>query len=555
MQSSDKLLVQFVVAAMAEHNILKVVLSPGSRNASFAIAFDAHPEIQTLVVHDERAAAFIALGWAQESQTPVAICCTSGSACLNYYPALAEAYYRNIPLLALTADRPAKWINQGDGQTIVQAEVFKNHAHAYLGFDEDTFEYNAQNTYQIQSFLNVLYAPWKGPIHLNVGLNEPLYGLAPIQRFKFERSNTRTQEVPLPDFSILQDQKIMVLVGQMDPNTKLQNVLAQFAAFSNVVVLVENTSNLQSELFNSCIDRSLNGFDPADSSFHPNVLISLGGAVVSKRIKAYLRQTSLAVHWRLASDFPQMNTYGTLTQCLPIDPVFFFESILNADISLQNNNFQGKWKAIDYIAKDKQALFETNPAQLYDYDVFSAIQDNIQGSYTLHLANSSVVRYAQLFDPISGVIYHSNRGTSGIDGSVSTAVGAALSDPKSAHLLICGDTSFIYDSNALWTQPFPKNLKIVIIQNHGGGIFQIIPGPATSPLRGQYFEATHQKSPGKIAEGFGFKVVYLDQKESLSKTLSAFLMNPIQQILEITTNQAQNAAVLQDFFNFVKNKK
>jgi len=555
MQSSDKLLVQFVVAAMAEHNILKVVLSPGSRNASFAIAFDAHPEIQTLVVHDERAAAFIALGWAQESQTPVAICCTSGSACLNYYPALAEAYYRNIPLLALTADRPAKWINQGDGQTIVQAEVFKNHAHAYLGFDEDTFEYNAQNTYQIQSFLDVLYAPWKGPIHLNVGLNEPLYGLALIQRFKFERRNTRKQEVPLPDFSILQDQKIMVLVGQMDPNTKLQNALAQFAAFSNVVVLVENTSNLKSELFNSCIDRSLNGFDPADSSFHPNVLISLGGAVVSKRIKAYLRQTSLAVHWRLASDFPQMNTYGTLTQCLSIDPVFFFESILNADISLQNNNFQGKWKAIDYIAKDKQALFETNPAQLYDYDVFSAIQDNIQDPYTLHLANSSVVRYAQLFDPIPGVIYHSNRGTSGIDGSVSTAVGAALSAPKSAHLLICGDTSFIYDSNALWTQPFPKNLKIVIIQNHGGGIFQIIPGPATSPLRGQYFEATHQKSPGKIAEGFGFEVVYLDQKESLSKTLSAFLMNPIQQILEITTNQEQNAAVLQDFFNFVKNKK
>ena len=137
MQSSDKELVQFVVEALVQHGIQKVVLSPGSRNAPFAIAPYAHPQIETRVVHDARAAAFIALGWAEQSQTPVAICCTSGSACLNYYPAIAEAYYRNIPILALTADRPAKWINQGDGQTIVQAEVFKNHTHAYLGFDEE----------------------------------------------------------------------------------------------------------------------------------------------------------------------------------------------------------------------------------------------------------------------------------------------------------------------------------------------------------------------------------------------------------------------------------
>jgi 2-succinyl-5-enolpyruvyl-6-hydroxy-3-cyclohexene-1-carboxylate synthase len=167
------------------------------------------------------------------------------------------------------------------------------------------------------------------------------------------------------------------------------------------------------------------------------------------------------------------------------------------------------------------------------------------------MANSSVVRYAQLFDPIDGVHYYSNRGTSGIDGSVSTAVGAALASPEQQHILVCGDTSFIYDSNALWTNPFPKNLKIIIIQNHGGGIFQIIPGPANSPLRAQYFEATHQKSPGKIAEGFGFEVSFLCAKNQLIATLENFLLNDIQ-ILEIQTNQEGNAQVLSDFFNFVK---
>ena len=553
MQSSDKELVQFVVAALAYHGIQKVVLSPGSRNASFAIAFDAHPQIETIVVHDERAAAFIALGWAEQTQTPVAICCTSGSACLNYYPALAEAYYRNIPILALTADRPSKWINQGDGQTIVQAEVFKNHAHAYLAFDEDTFEFNTHSTQQISAFLSHLSQAWKGPIHLNIGLNEPLYGLAAMQAFEFERQQPQATNPDLPDFTRIEGKKIMVLVGQMDPNPRLAYLLAQFAELSNVVVLVENTSNLKNELFNHCIDRSLNGFEQNDPAFQPEVLISFGGAIVSKRIKAYLRQTPLDIHWRIAPDFPEMNTFGTLSANLPMEPTQFIEALLRSNLSLQTNNYKGKWKAIDYIAKDKQVAFVTSQTTLFDYDIFNSLQERIEGPFHLHLANSSVVRYAQLFDPLPNVVYHSNRGTSGIDGSVSTAVGAALASPSEQHLLICGDTSFIYDSNALWTSPFPQNLKIILIQNHGGGIFQISPGPANSALRAQYFEATHQKSPGKIAEGYGFEVRYLSDKSKLDATISTFLaLTEGPQILEITTAQNQNAQVLQDFFNFVK---
>jgi 2-succinyl-5-enolpyruvyl-6-hydroxy-3-cyclohexene-1-carboxylate synthase len=553
MLSSDKELVQFVVEALASHGIQKVVLSPGSRNAPFAIAFDAHPQLETLVVHDERAAAFIAIGWAEQTQTPVAICCTSGSACLNYYPALAEAYYRNIPILALTADRPSKWINQGDGQTIVQAEVFKNHAHAYLAFDEDDFILNAQRIAQISGFLSHLSQPWKGPIHLNIGLNEPLYGLAAMRAFKFEMFHPQETNPILPDFSRISGKKIMVLVGQMDPNPALEFQLALFAKYSNVVVLVENTSNLQNELFNHCIDRSLNGFDPTDTRYHPEVLISFGGAIVSKRIKAFLRQIPLEIHWRISYDFPQMNTFGTLSAHLKVDPTLFVQKLLAQNLVLQNLNFSGKWKAHDYQAKDRLVAFSSAAGFLHDFDVFKTLQETIEGPLHLHLANSSVVRYAQLFDPISNVIYHSNRGTSGIDGSVSTAVGAALASPLEQHLLICGDTSFIYDSNALWTAPFPQNLKILIIQNHGGGIFQIIPGPAQSPLRGQYFEATHQKSPGKIAEGYGFEVQYLSDKTKLDATISTFLARKEgPQILEVATAQNHNAQVLQDFFNFVK---
>jgi 2-succinyl-5-enolpyruvyl-6-hydroxy-3-cyclohexene-1-carboxylate synthase len=220
---------------------------------------------------------------------------------------------------------------------------------------------------------------------------------------------------------------------------------------------------------------------------------------------------------------------------------------------LNQLNYNGKWKAIDYIAKDRQALFQTNPALLTDYDVFASFFELLSGPCVLHLANSSVVRYAQLFDPIPGVRYESNRGTSGIDGSVSTAVGAALANPEQAHYLICGDISLIYDSNAFWTQPFPKNLKVVVIQNKGGGIFQIIPGPAQSALRSQYFEAVHNTSPATVIKGFGFEVLECAAKQELHEVLFKFINEQNgTQILQIQTAQAENAQTLDQFFQFLK---
>jgi 2-succinyl-5-enolpyruvyl-6-hydroxy-3-cyclohexene-1-carboxylate synthase len=554
MQSSDKTLVQWLVTRAAQAGIRQVVLSPGSRNAPFAIAFEAHPAIETFVIHDERAAAFVALGLAQETRQPVALCCTSGSACLNYYPAISEAYYRNIPLLVLTADRPAEWINQGDGQTIVQKEVFKNHSIGYLELNESGFELQESTDQTLQIFLQKLHASWRGPLHINIGLNEPLYNMADLQDFSAPLQPDSPQaNTTLPDFSVLADKKIMVLVGQMAPDAAFEQALKRFALHSNVVVLVENTSNVQDEHFNHCIDRSLNGFEPENTAFHPDILLSFGGAIVSKRIKAFLRKHKPVLHFRVAPDFPDMDTFRLNTTSFAVPGADFLKAIENQHLRLNQHNFKGKWKALDYLAKDQQALFETSPQHLTDYDVFANFFEVLEGPAVLHLANSSVVRYAQLFDPVKEVRYESNRGTSGIDGSVSTAVGAALGSPNIPHYLICGDISALYDSNAFWTQPFPKNLKIVIIQNNGGGIFQIIPGPANSPLRQQYFEATHSTSPAAVIRGYGFEVLECSNKSEVSAMITDFLSaaNSIQ-ILQIQTAQNENAAVLDQFFTFLK---
>jgi 2-succinyl-5-enolpyruvyl-6-hydroxy-3-cyclohexene-1-carboxylate synthase len=562
MISSSKIMVQLIVDQLLAYDIRKVVVSPGSRNAPFSIAFDEHPEIETFVVHDERSAGFIALGMAQELGETIALCCTSGSACLNYYPAISEAFYRSIPLLVLTADRPAALINHGDGQTIVQRDVFKNHILESLEFDEDLFEQKSIETHQneLANLLQITQSNWKGPIHLNVGLNEPLYQTVeksidygkrltidpPMKRIDAAEMELILQEI--------NQSKVLVLAGQMEQNPKLQQELIKLASFPNVVVLVENTSNVKHERFIHCIDRTLNGFDQSNDAFKPEILITIGGAVVSKRIKAYLRTAGIQKHYKIGAEFPEMDTYRCLSKAFPLAPVDFFQQVNESELVANTHNFNGKWKAIDIISKDRSLEFVSEFSNLTDLQVFQNIQDFLPESSILHMANSSVVRYAQLFDPLPGVRYESNRGTSGIDGSTSTALGAAIVNTNKPHVLISGDISFLYDSNAMWYEPFPNNFKMIVIQNYGGGIFKIIPGPADSKQRERYFEAKQAKSPASIAQAFGLQTKTISSLEELTEFLPLFFDASCEtQVLEVQTDDLNNAIDLDRYFEFLRN--
>jgi 2-succinyl-5-enolpyruvyl-6-hydroxy-3-cyclohexene-1-carboxylate synthase len=561
MLSSDKVLVQLIVDQCEAYGIKKIVFSPGSRNAPFAISFDENPFFDTYVIHDERVAAFFALGLSQELNEPVAICCTSGSAALNYYPAIAEAFYRCVPILVITADRPASWVNQGDGQTIVQNELFKSHIRYSISFDDTTISddaiWRAQlNTTEGMSFL---YGKWKGPVHFNVGLSEPLYNTVEKSR-NFSRliQNKLTDNQINSNFlektsQQLSESKIMVLCGQLAKNDELNLELEKFAKNSNVIVLVENTSNLFNEAYIACIDRTLNGIPlNGEEKYQPDILITLGGAVVSKKIKSFLRKAKPKMHWKIGYEFPWMDTYQCLSDSIELEPEKFFKQINEIDYQRNKQNYFGLWKTIDYLAKDSISACMENIDNLTDLVVFDSIFQTLPENYVLHMANSSVVRYCQLFDPIHNVRYESNRGTSGIDGSTSTAVGAAMANPNQLHVLISGDISFLYDSNALWISDFPKNLKIIVVNNQGGGIFKIIPGPAGSNQGRKYFESAHTQQAEPIAKAFGLTCKSIVEKSDLFETLVDFFdPNNITQLIEIHTDSDQNPKDLDYFFNFI----
>jgi 2-succinyl-5-enolpyruvyl-6-hydroxy-3-cyclohexene-1-carboxylate synthase len=563
MVTSSKINVQLIVQQCYEQGMKHVVCSPGSRNAPLVIAFDEHPEIQCTVIHDERSAAFFALGMAQQLDQPIGIVCTSGSAALNYYPAIAEAFYQCVPLVVLTADRPTEWINQGDGQTIVQSNVFGKHVRYSANFSE-----HAQTTteqWYIQREISTAFAEgashWKGPIHFNIAFNEPLYKTEAFKKHpskkitlvhsRFQFSNPQQQAT----INALGLPKKMVICGQLNEDPALLEQLKIFATDSSVVVLVENTSNLVDPKFVHCIDRTLNSIDELlEADYAPDLLITIGGAVVSKKIKAFIRKHKPKEHWKIGFEFPYMDTYQALTHSFQAEPFHFFNALNDLNYTKNISNYGSKWKQLDYLIQDKMPAFFEKCA-FADISTFETVLDYLPENCQLHLANSSVVRYAQLFDPIKSITYWSNRGTSGIDGSSSTAVGAAHANPKKLHVLITGDVSFFYDSNAFWNQYITQNLRIILINNAGGGIFKIIAGPDTSKQSNEYFVAQHHHTAEGICQAFNIHYSSVDSLEVLADKMLDFYTYSTDnrpKLLEIFTPSELNPEALQDFFHQLK---
>ncbi|MFM7596074.1 MAG: 2-succinyl-5-enolpyruvyl-6-hydroxy-3-cyclohexene-1-carboxylic-acid synthase [Flavobacteriales bacterium] len=552
---SDKWVVQLVVDQCKAHEIAHWVFSPGSRNAPFAITVDSDPFFQTIVIHDERSAAFFALGLAERLNKPVVLCCTSGSAPANYLPAITEAYYRNIPLLVVSADRPQAWTDQGDGQTIRQLNLFKDFTHSVVHLEDGPLTDQTLWQYQRETAILINKFTLGGPAHINVGLSEPLYQTTE-KIYAFDRkiaiinNSTPPKDVIHELSTLLRGKKIMVLCGQLPEDAGLLQTLEIFAESSNVAVLTENTSNLFNVRFNACIDRSLNKIGVEnEQDFMPEVLISIGGAVVSKRIKSFLRRIKLTAHIKVGTAFPEMDTYQQLSHSLMCSPRAFFQTFNEIGTLPSTENFSGKWKQLDFAARDTMPLFKPTSKVLTDFHVYQAFFELVPEGTQVHMANSSVIRYCQLFDPIKGCSYFSNRGTSGIDGSTSTALGYASSD-EGLNILITGDVSFLYDSNALQLRALAPNLKIILINNQGGGIFRIIDGSKDAVQRSRFFEAAHPFQ-GTIAQEHGWKYKQCHTKGDLDELLQNLLYTDHLNCLEILTNADESPKILKDFFTFV----
>lgn len=548
---TDKKNILQLVALLEAHGVTKIVLCPGSRNIPLVHTLSTHPSFKCYSVTDERSAGFFAIGLALNGGAPAAVCCTSGTALLNLHPAVAEAFYQNVPLVVISADRPAAWIGQMDGQTLPQPGVFGTLVKKSVNLpeiytDEDEWYCNRL----VNEALLETHHHGKGPVHINVPVTEPIFRFT-TETLPEVRVITRYQGLNIYDRDyndliqrLNQYQKRMIIVGQMNLiylfEKKYSKLLYKHFAWLTEHIGNQTIPGIPVKNF----DVALYAMDgEMQEKMTPELLITYGGHVVSKRLKKFLRNNPPKEHWHVSPDGEIVDLYGSLTTVIEMDPFEFLEKIA---FLLENKTPQYPllW----------ENFCKTLPQPELPYSEMSAIGALIQAlpeQCALHLANSSAVRYAQLFTVPATVEVCCNRGTSGIEGSLSTAVGYAAASDK-LNFVVIGDLSFFYDMNALWNGNFGANLRILLLNNGGGEIFHTLPGLEMSGTSHKFITAVHKASAKGWAEDRGFLYQKVEDEVQLEEAMQLFTQpEPMTQpvLVEVFTNKNKDARILKDFYH------
>jgi len=537
----------------SKHGIEDAILSPGSRCAPLSIAFANHPSIQCKSIIDERSAAFIAMGIAQQKNKAVVLICTSGTAALNYYPAIAEAFYQGIPLIILTADRPAEWIDQQDGQAIRQNNLYSNHIKKSWTLPS---EYNfKESSWHIERVVSeaILTAEdmLKGPVHINCPFREPFY---PTENQEITFSETKIIR-KLKTTSILEDtselqgeineySKILIVAGQQRKSNELNSILNK----TPYPIISDTIANISTENSIKHHDLFLGALLEEDKlDLQPDLIISFGQSIVSKNVKLFLRKFKAKRHIHLGPSNHISDSFQCLTDVIPIDPHSFFSFIETR----QTNDYAKVWKRHDKNTTKLLANFFEGKS-FSEFESIKILLESVSTSNVLHIANSMPIRYVNFLQTKAEVF--ANRGTSGIDGSLSTAIGAALANNKKTHFCILGDLSFFYDRNALWNSYVPNNLKIIVLNNQGGGIFRMINGPRKRKELEQIFVTEQKQTAEATAKDHQLNYWEASNKSELDDKLKLFIDCKEKALLEIHTNGLENTKALDDFKLLLKEK-
>lgn len=542
-----------------ELGIKHVVLCPGSRNAPLIIAFGRQKDFYLHSITDERSAGYFAIGISQATGQPVVVVCTSGTAVLNLAPAVAEAYYQNIPIIVLTADRPVELIDQGDGQTIHQRNIFGPHVKFSADLPaETTLEADLwfSNRLVNQAITTATECP-QGPVHINIPLREPLYTQLPPPTYpKIIRNSPKTTILPEKEWDTFiqiwnRAEKKMIIAGSFSTKKNVLNkLLNQLSQRPDTLVVAENISNLYHPNYLYDPEKFLAALSTTDkAALQPQLLITIGNSVVSKRLKLFLREYRPEEHWSISENHQFVDTYMSLTRNISLSPETFFEKLV-ATSPAADSNYSGHF--LHYHNNIEERTEQIVPQLPFcDLTAVHYLLKHLPSGTRLHLANSMPVRYAQLFPVRDDIMYFSNRGTSGIDGCTSTCVGMATVCDEPV-VLITGDLAFLYDSNALWNPSLKPNLKIVVLNNGGGNIFQMIDTSPEAENILSFFTTPQSVNLKSLTEAYGLQHFYADKFTQLTEQFETFKKLPAPAVLEIKTDPEINVQAYKQLLKNIK---
>lgn len=495
-----------------------IVVSPGSRNAPIIAGFLREGDFEILSAPDERAAAFMAMGASQATGRAAAVICTSGTAVLNLYPGICEAWYQQIPLIAITADRPAEMIDRWDGQTIHQPGIFEKHIRGQYNMNVSLHQEGAE-----AAVIQTACEAWDeahrfngAPVHINIPLEEPIYAnidgpltteWPPIPYYK---GHAAPLAVTIPEV-ITNTSNLLILAGQMSPRPELNAALNTLA--DHVPVLADILSNITGKNIIQGTESMVRSAMPQV----PEVLVTCGKSIVSKVLKTWLRANKPRHHFHVTEGGFVGDPFFTNPTVITCNPVHFFAALQHLQ-SQEQQAFRQSW----------MDAFHTQIPDA-EKNMTGRLMTAAKGAVTWHLANSLTIRLANRLTEPKGKIF-GNRGTSGIDGTISTAAGYAWGQPDELVVCITGDVGFLYDKNAYWCHPRPKNLRTLVINNRGGKIFSALDGPGRYPELLPLIETPHDLSAAHIAAHYGLTYRAMNEADLYSGNADIVLEADITEI-------------------------
>lgn len=558
---SEKRNVLQLIALLKAHDITHIVLSPGSRNSPLTHSFAMDSDFTCYSIVDERSAGFFALGVIQAVGKPAVVCCTSGTAALNLGPAVAEAFYQQLPLLVITADRPAAWIGQMDGQTIPQAGIFREitRQSVHLPQIRDEEEEWYCNRLINEAILS-LDSSVKGPSHINIPLGEPLFGFntPSLPSVRVIRQSTAGYMIHKEDRyaeRFANYSKRMIIVGQLPPNHGLTEILEELRQKTNIVVLAEQLSNIPVKEISAFDTVLYAASETALGEWTPDLVISLGGHIVSKRLKQFIRSANIREHWHISPSGEVTDTFQRVTDIIRSDYDTFLRYLEENSDAIESTGenpsatpegvrgFRDLWERACASVTEPEVAFS-------DLFATGALMHSLPENASLQIGNSNSVRLAQLFEVPSSVSVFCNRGTNGIEGSLSTSVGYAAASGCLTFLLI-GDLSFFYDMNGLWNNHLSRKLRILLNNNGGGEIFGILRGLNKSEALNEYIAAAHTTEAKAWAKQQGFIYLSAHNSDELEQHLPLFtrIDNEKPVLLEVFTSMEGNAEQIRSYYH------
>lgn len=561
---SNKENINLLTSLLVAKGITDAVVCPGSRNAPIVHNLNEAEQITCHPVTDERSAGFYAVGLAQATGRPVVVCVTSGSALLNVAPAVAEAFYQHVPLIVVSADRPQQWIGQLDGQTLPQQGAFGPMVRRSVQLPEP---HDEEERWLCGRLINeaLHLATCKGcaPVHINVPVTEPLFlfdeeKLPETTPFKAHTLPTTFNVDTFKAFA--QAKRPMVVLGQLPDGAVATDTLRSLS--QRCVVLAEPLSSPSYNITHG--DEAVRVLTSADGDkvvapdstdrFAPDAIVYIGGTVVSKAVRRFLRQAK-APTWVVTPNVLEVSdplmSLTDIVECPMEETNALLQTLVAAtNLSAEHEAFRSRWQRLLDRCGAHAESYEPPFSQMATVRYFESQLEDLYEDLHVHYANSSAVRLANIY---AAHRVWCNRGVNGIEGSLSTAAGFSLGTTDKV-VCVIGDLSFFYDQNALWNGRLRGNLRIILLNNHEGGIFSTLPGLDGSPAAHDMVAAAHNTEARGICtqNDIGYlKATNMDEMQvGVVTLLTQQADRPM--VLEVFTDAAEDAKAMREYFESLK---